>query len=180
MRRSDRVRHTANWINLTTPVGLLVAGLGGARVRRQPDGLFVAEGYRFRFPDAGAFTIGDVVVTAATMARLEARTPGVLGHEKLHAQQYAVGGVWFLPAYLLGSAWSLARTGNPAWANPFERHAGLVTGGYAHAETGMPLGRAWTWRGAPGLTAVLRPSRRRAGAERSGSAGAGRAGDAAA
>jgi hypothetical protein len=71
MRRSDRLRHAANWLNLTTPVGLLVAGIGGARVRRGDHGLYVAEGYRFRFPDAGAFTIGDVVVTASTIQRLE-------------------------------------------------------------------------------------------------------------
>ena len=57
MRRRDRIRHLANWLNLSTPVGLLVAGAGGARVRRRPDGIFVAEGYRFAFPVAGAFTI---------------------------------------------------------------------------------------------------------------------------
>ena len=181
MSRSDRLRHAANWLNLTTPVGLLVAGIGGARVRRGDHGLYVAEGYRFRFPDAGAFTIGDVVVTASTIERLEARTPGVLGHERQHARQYSVAGVWFLPAYLLGSAWSLARTGNPAWHNPLERHAGLLTGGYAD-EAGTPVGAVWTFRGRPGLSALsvraLRPSRRRAGGARSGSAGADRAGGA--
>ena len=183
MRRTDRLRHTANWLNLTTPVGFLVAALGGARVRRLPSGLFVAEGYRFRFPAAGAFTIGDVVVTAGAMHRLEEATPGVLGHEQRHATQYAVGGVWFLPAYLLGSAWSLARTGHPAWRNPLERHAGLVTGGYADAGTGAGIGRVWTFRGRPGLSALrpgrpLRRWRRTAGAGPSDPAGGGRAGGA--
>ncbi|MDO5534996.1 MAG: hypothetical protein Q4F65_10135 [Propionibacteriaceae bacterium] len=151
MRPSDRLRHTANWLNLTTPVGLFVAGLGGAHLRRSPDGLIWAERYRFRFPQAGAFTIGDVVITADTRAGLERRVPGVQGHEKRHAWQYAVAGVWFAPAYLLGSAWSLARTGNPAWKNPLERHAGLVTGGYARA-TGEFVGPVWPgprrWLGA--------------------------------
>lgn len=187
MRRRDRIRHTANWINLTTPVGLLVAGIGGARLRRRPEGIIVAEGYRFRFPNAGAFTIGDVVVTASTMEGLERRTPGVFGHEVAHAWQYAVAGVWFLPAYLLGSAWSLARTGSPAMRNPLERHAGLVAGGYAH-DDGAPIGPVWTWRGAPGLSALggwgaalrrpVRRSRRTAGGGPRGSAGGAHAGGA--
>ncbi len=155
MRRRDRIRHLANWLNLSTPVGLLVAGLGGARVRRRTDGIFLAEGYRFSFPVAGAFTIGDVVTTASTMARLEQRWPGVFEHEVRHAWQYAASGVWFLPAYLAGSAWSLARTGSPALKNPLERHAGLVSGGYADL-AGAPVGPVWMFRGAPGLTA-LRP-----------------------
>ncbi len=171
MRRRDRVRHLANWVNLSTPVGLLVAGLGGARVRRRrPEGVFVAEGYRFRFPIAGAFTIGDVVTTASTIADLEERTPGVLAHEVRHAWQYAVTGVWFLPAYLAGSAWSLARTGSPALRNPWERHAGLVTGGYARPD-GAPIGPVWTFRGRPGLGALVRPSRGTAGGAPTGPAG---------
>lgn len=185
MRPRDRLRHAANWLNLTTPVGLLVAGLGGARVSRAASGLLLAEGYRLRFPPAGAFTIGDVVVTTSTMARLEEQTPGVLDHERRHALQYAVAGVWFLPAYLLGSAWSLARTGNPAWENPLERHAGLHSGGYAHAETGTPFGPVWMFRGRPGLAALwprrpLRRSRRTAGGAPSGPAGDGHGGVAAA
>lgn len=175
MRRRDRIRHLANWVNLSTPVGLLVAGIGGARLRRRPDGIFVAEGYRFGFPAAGAFTIGDVVVTASTIARLEQRFPGVFAHEVRHAWQYAASGVWFLPAYLAGSAWSLARTGSPALKNPLERHAGLVTGGYTHPD-GAPIGPVWMFLGSPGLTALrprrrVRRSRRPAGGGPSGSAG---------
>ncbi|MBB1501385.1 hypothetical protein H5397_08090 [Propioniciclava sp. MC1683] len=180
MRRRDRIRHLANWLNLSTPVGLLVAGAGGARVRRRPDGIFVAEGYRFAFPVAGAFTIGDVVTTASTMDRLEARVPGVYAHEVRHAWQFAATGVWFLPAYLVASAWSLARTGSPALRNPLERHAGLVTGGYAHAD-GAPIGAIWMFRGSPGLTGVRlarpvrRPRRPTAGGP-NGAAGGSRAG----
>lgn len=143
---ADRVRHVLNWCNLSTPVGLAIARLGGARIRRGERLLFEAEGYRLRFPVAGAFTVGDVVTTASTFAGLEARTPGVMGHERRHALQYALAGPWFLPAYLAGAAWSLLRTGDPAIRNPLERHAGLITGGYVHPETGVPLGTPWPWR----------------------------------
>lgn len=168
MLRRDRIRHLANWLNLSTPVGLLAAGAGGARVRRRPDGIFLAEGYRFRFPNAGAFTVGDVVITASSMERLAARTPGVYAHEVRHAWQYALTGVWFLPVYLLGSAWSLVRTGSPAMKNPLERHAGLVTGGYADL-SGAPIGPLWRpLRG-------LRGWRRTAGGGPNGPAGDARA-----
>ncbi|MFP5416414.1 MAG: hypothetical protein ACLGHZ_05995 [Actinomycetes bacterium] len=165
---TDHLRHALNWLNLTTPLGLAVARLGGARIRRTPARLFAAEGYRPRFPAAGAFTIGDVVITATDIDSLERRTPGVLGHERTHAAQYAVAGVWFLPAYLAGSAWSLLRAGDPATRNPLERHAGLVTGGYVHPVTGARLGAAWSWP-RTGVLAWLRRSIGRSGAERIGS-----------
>lgn len=166
----DRLRHLANWCNLTTPVGLWVALAGGAAPRREGDGLFVAEGYRWPFPRAGAFTIGDVVITASTMDALERSAPGVRGHEKRHATQYAVAGVWFLPAYLACSGWSLVRVGHPALGNPFERHAGLVTGGYLDA-TGVPLVTPWRGR-------RLRRWSGRSDGGRNGAPGAPSAGDA--
>lgn len=182
MRRRDRIRHVANWLNLSTPVGLIVAGIGGARIRLRPDGIYLAEGYRFRFPVAGAFTVGDVVTTASTIARLERHWPGVYDHEVRHAWQYAACGVWFLPAYLLGSAWSLVRTGSPALKNPLERHAGLVAGGYARPDGAPigPIGPIWSFRGESGLTALrrVRWSRRPGGGARNDSAGDVRAGGA--
>jgi hypothetical protein len=42
---------------------------------------------------------------------------------------------WFLPAYLLAASWSLMRAGDPATRNVFERHAGLVSGGYLTDQT---------------------------------------------
>ncbi|MDN5570720.1 MAG: hypothetical protein L0G22_05595 [Propionibacteriaceae bacterium] len=143
---AHRVRAAANWLNLTTPLGLGIALAGRARLRRGPDGLILAEGYRLRFPIAGAFTIGNVVATASDFPALERRLPGSLGHEGRHAWQYAVGGVWFFPAYALASGWSLLATGNPALRNPLERHAGLVTGGYVHPVTGDAAPLAWRWR----------------------------------
>lgn len=125
-----RVRTLATWMNLTTPLGIAVALAGRARLHWGPDGLIIANGYRLGLPRAGAFTIGSVIASAGSVEDLERRRPGTLDHEARHAWQYAVAGVWFFPAYGLGSAWSLLRTGSPALGNPFERHAGLVSGGY--------------------------------------------------
>ncbi|MFV0451591.1 MAG: hypothetical protein ACK5LS_04990 [Propioniciclava sp.] len=130
---AHRLRLLANAINLTTAVGLVIALAGRSRLSPGPDGLILAEGYRLPFPRAGAFTVGNVIVTATSMAELERRTAGVLGHEGRHAWQYALTGVWFFPAYALASAWSAVRTRSPARGNLFERHAGLVSGGYVPA-----------------------------------------------
>lgn len=125
-----RLRAIANMANLTTPLGLLVALAGGARPRRGPEGLWVCERYRFRYPRAGAFTVGNVVTTSATIADLERALPGVLRHEARHASQYALLGTAFFPLYSAFSAWSWLRCRSYAHANPLERHAGLVSGGY--------------------------------------------------
>ena len=45
------------------------------------------------------------------------------------AETWGITGSTFLPAYLLGGAWSLLRTGDRAAGNPFERAAGLAAGG---------------------------------------------------
>ena len=39
---------------------------GGATIKRGPRGLFLGEGYRFGFPVAGAFTVGNVITTSST------------------------------------------------------------------------------------------------------------------
>ncbi|QIK71687.1 hypothetical protein G7070_04630 [Propioniciclava coleopterorum] len=127
----DRLRAGANVLNLSTALGLAAALAGRARLRRGPHGLILAEGYRFGFPVAGAFTVGDVILTRGDFVRLGAAQPDLLEHERRHAMQYAVLGPWFLPAYLAAVAWSWWRAGDPATRNVFERHAGLVSGGYA-------------------------------------------------
>lgn len=136
-----RVRAAVNVLNLSTPLGLAVARLGGAAIRPWTRGLFLAEGYRLRFPVAGAFTIGNVVTTASTIEALRRRHPDVLAHEDRHAWQWCVTGPLFLPLYVAGAAWSWLRAGDPAVRNVFERHAGLVSGGYL-AE-GDPRVRGW-------------------------------------
>ncbi len=132
--RAQRIRRAGNLINLATPLGLAIAAIGGARRRPGPYGLTLAEGYRVRFPPAGAFTVGNVVISPLTFATLTARQPEVMEHEDVHAWQYFwCGGLPFLPLYLLAVGWSWLRTGDPASRNPFERGAGLARGGYREA-----------------------------------------------
>lgn len=128
----SRVRNLANWCNASTPFGLAVAAVGRARVRRGPDGVWLAEGYRLGFPMAGAFTIGSVILTASgSWADLEARHPGLLQHETNHTWQWAYSmGLPYLPAYGLAMGWSWLRTGDRAAANVFELEADLELGGY--------------------------------------------------
>lgn len=125
------VRLVGNLLNLTTPLGLLVARIGRAHIRRGPWGLWLAEGYRIPFPIAGAFTIGSVVATPTTFAARLPVLPRLLDHEGRHSWQY----LWCLglPFYLLYTVmmgWSVLRTGDLAARNAFERHAGLADGGY--------------------------------------------------
>ena len=120
-----------NLVNLSTLLGLVVALTGRAQLRRGPRGLIFAEGYRFDFPRAGAFTVGSFIITKHTMAGLEQWHPGTLDHEDAHAWQYSyMLGLPYLPVYLLCCAWSWLRTGDPASGNVFERSAGLARGGY--------------------------------------------------
>lgn len=120
-----------NLLNLSTVFGLLVALIGRTRIRRGPRGLFFAEGYRLSIPNAGAFTVGNFVITSRTMAALEQLQPGTLDHEDVHAWQYSyLLGLPYLPVYWVLCGWSWLRTGDPASANAFERQAGLARGGY--------------------------------------------------
>jgi hypothetical protein len=130
-----RVRQFVNIINLATPLGVAVALGGRARLRRGPNGLILAMGYRARIPAprAPAVTIGDVVLLRLDEDGL-ARRPRLLEHESRHSVQYAfwLGPLGFLPAYLAASLWSWWHTGDFALRNGFEVHAGLVAGGYVH------------------------------------------------
>ena len=125
------LRFTGNMINLSTPGGLAVAALGGARIRRGPRGLFLCEGYRLKFPIAGAFTIGNVITTPATWEEKLRRYPQLLRHEEGHTWQYlyCMGLPYYL-AYSILMGWSWLRTGDRAARNFFERQAGLQAGGY--------------------------------------------------
>jgi len=118
-------------VNGTTLVGLGLAVLTGAKVRRGPGGILVAEGYRRRMPPATCFTIGSVIITRRTAEWLlhESRAE-LLAHESRHAGQYAVLGPLFWPAYWAFCGYSWALTGTYGTRNAFERHAGLERGGY--------------------------------------------------
>jgi hypothetical protein len=128
--RGQRVRRVVNYVNLTTPLGRLAARLGGATPSPGPAGLILAEGYRFGFPHAGAFTVGNVVLTRQTFAVLVARTPNLLRHEARHATQYAWLGLLFFPVYAAMMGWSVLLTGDRAARCALERWAGLADGGY--------------------------------------------------
>lgn len=136
MRATLRLRQVANVVNLSTPLGVLVALLGRARLARGPDGLVLARGYRLRVPPAPAFTLGNVVLLRLDDGAL-ARRPRLLAHESRHATQYAwcVGPV-MLPLYGLAAGWSWLRCRDVATYNVFERHAGLGDGGYARNQEG--------------------------------------------
>ena len=121
-------------VNGTTLVGLGIAALTGATVRRGPGGILVAEGYRRTVPPATCFTVGSVIITRRTAEWLlhESRAE-LLAHESRHAGQYAVLGPLFWPAYWAFCGYSWALTGTYGARNAFERHAGLERGGYRAA-----------------------------------------------
>ena len=135
MNARHRVRALANALNLSTPLGLVVAALGGATVARGPDGLLLATGYRLPVPPAPAFTLGNVVM--ARDPGIFERRPALLIHEARHATQYACcAGLPMVVLYVLAAGWSWVRCGDPASYNVFERRAGLLDGGYRTATAG--------------------------------------------
>ena len=128
MRPGLRARQLVNLANGSTLAGLGVAALGGARIGRSTDGLFLGTGYRLPVPPAPAFCLGNVIVT-----RFDAIAPDsrLFRHEARHATQYAwCGGVAMVPAYLAAAGLSWALTGDFGSGNVFERRAGLADGGY--------------------------------------------------
>jgi hypothetical protein len=125
------LRLVGNAVNLTTLLGLGVATLGRARIRRGPRGLLLAERYRLRFPVASAFTVGSVIITSSTFDARLSELPGLVVHEERHTWQYlACLGLPFYPLYVLCMGWSVLRTGDRSSRNFFERQAGLELGGY--------------------------------------------------
>jgi hypothetical protein len=139
MESRYRVRTAVNWLNLSTPAGLALACVAAARpVHRGPRGLWIARGYRWSVPPAPAFTLGSVVllrdVPVVGSDPVRAIPAGLLGHEEAHATQYAFCSGILMPVLYLGAAgWSWLRTGDFASRNPFERGAGLASGGYREA-----------------------------------------------
>lgn len=126
-----RVRTVVNWINLSTLLGLLVVRIGGASTSRRGRGTYLATGYRYQFPVAGAFTIGSVIISKHDLAHLQARQ-ALLRHEDRHCTQYAfVLGPVMLAGYFLFVGVSYVLAGDHASYNPFERLANLSDGGYA-------------------------------------------------
>ncbi|MGB3185133.1 MAG: hypothetical protein WBB15_04630 [Ornithinimicrobium sp.] len=137
-----RLRRWANWANFSTPLGLAIAAVGRAEVAPGPFRLRLASHYRWGFPMASAFTVGDVVISRHDLAQVWQHRPGLLEHEEVHARQWmACLGMPFLPLYLASMGWSWLRTGDRAAYCFFERHADLAKGGYAEVPV-RPLGPA--------------------------------------
>lgn len=129
MNRRYRFRRAANYVNLSTPLGLLISVVGGATRQGGPNGLVLAFGYRYRFPIAGAFTVGNVVLT-----RRDSLEDQLIRHEGRHATQWAwCAGLPMLPLYLVAMLMSVVICGHQASYNVFERLAGLDDGGYPRA-----------------------------------------------
>lgn len=125
------IRDLANVVNLSTPLGLIIAAATRSRLRRR-GGLIVADRARLPLRNAAAFTVGSVVILPhRDLERAESGNPALLEHEDAHAWQYAYClGLPFIPLYFAALAWSVLRTGDRASANHFERQADLAKGGY--------------------------------------------------
>jgi hypothetical protein len=130
MRFRHRLRLVGNVVNLSTIIGLALARAGAAELHARPRGIWLATGYRFGFPVASAFCVGNVVISRHSLDDLVAR-PTLLRHEERHSWQYLLlGGPCYWPCYGVAMVWSLLRTGDKGSANPFEVAAGLADGGY--------------------------------------------------
>lgn len=130
VKAAHRVRLLINVINLSTPLGLVLAVAGRARLKIGPEGLLLGYNYRMPVPPAPAFTVGNVVLFKRGQEYL-VRRPRLLVHESRHATQYAFClGPVMLVLYALAAGWSWVRTGDPASRNVFEIRAGLLDGGY--------------------------------------------------
>jgi hypothetical protein len=121
------VRAVANLVNFSTLAGLAVARAGRARISHGPRSLWFAEGYALPFPVAGAFTVGNVIITPRSIDEIG---EAAVRHEERHTWQYTVCGTLFMPLYMTAMGWSWVRTGDRAARNVFERAAGLADGGY--------------------------------------------------
>ncbi|MER7244333.1 hypothetical protein [Kribbella sp. NPDC000426] len=142
MSRWQWVKIVGNFLNLSTPVGAFVGVLGRARFSRGPRGLLFANGYRLGFPVAGAFTIGNVVLSKHERAYFD--DAALVRHEERHSWQYfCLIGLPMLPLYVVGVVISFLLTGDPASRNPFERLANLKDGGYVERPI-QPIGKTVT------------------------------------
>ncbi len=142
MRPGYRLRLAANVVNGSTLAGIVVAGIGRARLHPAGDGLLVGSGYRLPVPPAAAFCLGNVLVTRLDHDAFTGSTR-LFAHEARHATQYACcAGLAMLPLYGIAAAVSWALTGDFGSRNVFERRAGLADGGYTDKDLGPFLRRA--------------------------------------
>jgi hypothetical protein len=136
------VKLVGNFLNLSSLAGAIVGVLGRAEFSRGPRGLFFANGYKLGFPVAGAFTVGNVILSKHERPYFD--DAALVRHEERHSWQYfCLIGLPMLPLYVVGVAISFLLTGDPASRNPFERLANLKEGGYVERPI-QPLGKTVT------------------------------------
>jgi hypothetical protein len=136
------VKMVGNFLNLSTLAGLFVGVIGRARFSRGPRGLVFANGYKIKFPVAGAFTVGNVVLSKHERAYFD--DEALVRHEERHSWQYfCLIGLLLWPLYVVGVVFSWLLTGDPASRNPFERLANLKDGGYVERPI-QPFGQTLT------------------------------------
>lgn len=117
------------WVAPSSAVGLMATSIAlwqGGR-GRWVDGVLEVTGPKFlRWLSRGApveggiaaITLGHVVVGQCETTLAETRV-----HERVHVRQYERWGPFFIPAYLLASAWMKVRGKDPYLDNPFEVEA---------------------------------------------------------
>ncbi|MGI4788223.1 MAG: signal peptide prediction [Janthinobacterium lividum] len=107
------------WNSGNSLLGLLCS-LGGRPVWHKADGIIEVSGgwligLLSRAGWASAITLGEVVLYAGSHLM-----PVLHDHEMVHVYQGRVWGPFFLPAYVLESAYQWLRTGNGYYNNRFE------------------------------------------------------------
>lgn len=128
MTPGQRLREGVNWLNGSTPAGLLLAWGGRAELDRQLDGIYTATRYD-GIANRRPFTVGNVLLTRHSAVELQNR-PELRRHEARHSSQWAVLGPLFVPFYVVEVLISRILTGDDAAANVFEVAADLEAGGY--------------------------------------------------
>jgi hypothetical protein len=131
-------RQKLNKLNLSTPLGLLIAKIIGGTTIQKENGIYLNYGRKGKYIKADAMAIGDVVLVKQVKGckLCESGSPhdlsdSLLRHELIHSEQYAkFGGIIFLALYLLYSIKSFLIYKNTWQDNIFEIQAGLEDGGY--------------------------------------------------
>lgn len=113
-----RLLWPAPWSLLGLVAGAAMLATGGG-VRRQPWTLEFHGGLLTRAPlPLDAITLGHVILGRSTQLLDSLRS-----HEQIHVRQYERWGLFFVPAYLIESAWQWLRGRRAYLDNRFERQA---------------------------------------------------------
>ena len=126
------VRFAGNFVNLSTPVGLAVARIGSATIRRGPARPVPGRGLPLQIPYRGRIHDRQCDHHERHVGcDVADKYPHLIQHEEGHTWQYlyCLGLPYYIP-YVVFMGWSVLRTGDRAARNFFERQAGLAIGGY--------------------------------------------------